>query len=249
MSKIWIDPATGFPLRCTQDEILADGTTRRLQEMEEIEVNIPLDDALFEPALPADFKVLYSPVPLNPPPLDPAPVSAGYGGKDKLEVWHALRITDRVALVVWRRSKPEPEADGGVDWLKGMTIGLFGSARQQKVRHDWLFQSHSPDVWNWSLVAVEDGVFPDRGGVSLDLRAPSFFRTTASCRCDFPSWASSASSRPPHVPRCLRMARNSRCGTCACKRNNCSPLSLLPKGGILRAAPPATGIHSPGGLT
>ncbi len=169
ISKLWIDPTTGYPLRSTRDEILPDGSTRRIQEFEEIPVNIPLDDKLFEFAPPEGFKIVTADGAADPTALSTRYTSAHYGGDKKLEFWHTFRITEGAALFVWRRSAPQVADDGTSDWLSGVTFSIYGDDRQRSVVHDWVYQSRSPDVWNWSLVAVADGPFPERGGVTLRL--------------------------------------------------------------------------------
>ncbi|MEX0679342.1 MAG: hypothetical protein WD063_19860 [Pirellulales bacterium] len=170
ISKLWLDPATGYPVRSTQDEVLPDGSTRRVRELEEIAVDVSLDDKLFQMSAPEDYQTTTVAALGDATALDSQYTSAGYGGDKKLEFWHALRITDNAALVVWRRSKPEEKDDGTSDWLAGVTFSLLGDDRKRPVQHDWLYQSRSPDVWNWSLVAVADGPLPDRGGVCLELK-------------------------------------------------------------------------------
>ena len=177
ISKLWIDPTTGYPLRSTQDEILPDGSTRRVQEFEEIAVNVPLDDKLFEFTPPEGFKTVTAAGAVDATALSPRYTSASYGGDKKLEIWHTFRITDHAALVVWRRSAPEVADDGTSDWLRGVTFSVFGDDRQRNVQHDWLYQSRSTDVWppinvwSWSLVAVDGAPLPDRGGIRLELKS------------------------------------------------------------------------------
>lgn len=170
LCKLWVDSRTGYPLRSTQDEILDDGSRRRVQQLEEIAVDVPLDDKLFEFAAPAGFRV-QKVEPLGPDVagLDDRYTTASYGGDEKIELWHAFRVTDNAALVVWRRSEPEANDDGTLNWLAGLSLSLAGG---QGLVHDWAYQSHSPDVWNWSLVASADGPLPDRSAVRLRLKSP-----------------------------------------------------------------------------
>jgi hypothetical protein len=186
LSKLWLDPTTGYPVRSTQDELMPDGTTRRVKELEKIEVNVPLDDKLFELAAPDGFKVVADESVVDPTTLSSWYTSAGFGGDKKLEVWHAFRITDAAALVVWRRSKPEEKEDGTSDWLSGMTFSIFGDDRKRDVRHNWVYQSRSPDVWSWSLVATADGPLADRGGVRINLKSKPLHATMDMIPLRFP---------------------------------------------------------------
>jgi hypothetical protein len=186
ISKLWLDPATGYPVRSTQDELLSDGTTRRLMELAEIEVNVPLDDKLFELAPPEGFKVVSNETAVDATTLSSWYTAASFGGDKKLEVWHAFRITDAAALVVWRRSKPQEQDNGTSDWLSGMTFSIFGDDRRRNARHDWLYQSRSPDIWNWSLVAAADGPLPDRGTVRINLKTKPLNATNDMLPLRFP---------------------------------------------------------------
>ena len=69
-TKLWFDPTTGFALRLTEDELQSDGVFRRGSEWEEILVNVPLADELFELAVPAGYQRR---VPAGQEP-DPLPV-------------------------------------------------------------------------------------------------------------------------------------------------------------------------------
>jgi hypothetical protein len=208
VSTLWLDPTTGYPVRSTQDEILGDGSTRRIQEFEEIAVNVPLDDKLFEFTPPQGFKINASPDAVEPTTLSTQYTSATFTGDKKLEVWHAFRITDRAALLVWRRSAPEVADDGTSDWLSGVTFSTFGDDRKQRVEHDWVYQSRTPDVWNWSLVAVGDGPLPDRGGVGIRLVSKPFSSSMEMVPLQFPEQglariveAAAAATLPEDGPR------------------------------------------------
>jgi outer membrane lipoprotein-sorting protein len=173
-TKLWFDPTTGFALRLTEDELQSDGVFRRDTEWEEILVNVPLDDPLFDLTVPDGYK-RRGPAPQEPEPPPPVlratPKGSGEGGGQKLEMWEALRIADNAALVVWRRSPPEPAADGTRDWLSNIAWKLPREASGLTVQHAWLYNSKSPDVWNWSLVVVSGGRWPDPGNLDLQLHA------------------------------------------------------------------------------
>jgi outer membrane lipoprotein-sorting protein len=171
LRTLWIDPRTGDPVRSTSDERLPDGSRRRVVQIDEIALDEPLDDKRFEFAPPTGFRVKHeAALPANAGALDDKYTSASYGGDEKIELWHAFEITDHAALVVWRRSQPKENADGTLDWLAGLTITLAGDKNRPLV-HDWVYQSHSPDVWNWSLVALWERPFPDRASVLLWLKS------------------------------------------------------------------------------
>lgn len=171
VDKLWFDPVSGYPVRKTTDRIGADGKPSRESEYDEISVDIPLADELFAPEPPAEYERLGGrPKEADRPvPLSTAPIGSGGGGDDQeLSTWHALRISDHAALVTWRRSVPEPAANGTLDWLSQIEITCDGS--QHGVRHSWLYQSGSPKVWNWSLVALVDRQLPDPGTFVFTLR-------------------------------------------------------------------------------
>lgn len=206
VSRIWVDAQTGFPVRSTRDALRSDGTLRRLQEWEQIEVNVALDDAVFEPPLPDGYKLVETPPKPSKSPLESRYQSAGYGGNDKLEAWHALQITEHAALVVWRRSTPQAGENGAVDWLSGLKLDLYGDKRP--VEHQWLYQSFSPDVWNWSLVSVRGAALPSRGGVRLVLKTKDLHSTIVVAPLRFPPQglekivaAAVQATLPPEAPR------------------------------------------------
>lgn len=176
VDKLWFDPVSGYPVRKTTDRIGADGKQLRVREYDEISVDVPLADELFAPDPPADYERLGgAPKETNGPvPLSTAPTGSGAGGDDQeLSQWHALRISDHAALVTWRRSAPEPAVDGTLDWLSQIEFTCDGS--QHGVRHAWLYQSGSPNVWNWSLVTVVDRELPDPGTFVFTLRTDKKF--------------------------------------------------------------------------
>jgi hypothetical protein len=174
----------------------------------EISVNVALADELFAPVAPAGY-VRFGDAPAEtemPVPLSLAPTGSGCGFDQTLAEWHALRITDNVALVTWRRSVPKPEADGTLDWLSQMEIVLDEPKRT--VRHAWLYQSGSPDIWNWSLVAVVDRQLPDPGTFVFKLRTEKFVGTLGMYALRFPDdqleqilKAAAAAALPEWAPR------------------------------------------------
>jgi hypothetical protein len=173
LRKLWVDPDTGDPVRSTEAEILADGSRRLVEQIDEIALDVPLDDKLFEFAPPEGFRVKQEPaLGAAAGALDAHYTSASFGGDEKIELWHSFQISDDAALVVWRRSAPKPAADGTLDWLSGLTISLVEDEKRLLV-HDWVYRSDSPDVWNWSLVALPEGRLPDRAAVLLWLKVHS----------------------------------------------------------------------------
>lgn len=205
--RIWVDPTLGYPLRSESEEVDADGTIRRLQEYDEIAIDVPIDADTFRLTVPAGFKEINIPRPANAPPLDVHYTSAGYGGDDKLEIWHALRISDHAALIVWRRSEPLPGANGERVWLADVTFGMFGDG-QHALAHDWVYESRSPDVWNWSLLHVDDVPLPERGGISVKLTLEKFHAHEVVAPLRFPEArleqlikAAAESTLPADAPR------------------------------------------------
>ncbi|HVU88499.1 MAG TPA: DUF2092 domain-containing protein [Pirellulales bacterium] len=179
IETIWLDPTTGLPVHLVLDEVLDDGTTRRDSEYDEISVNIPLDDSLFEFTPPADYKSLVPAIDGEAgadatvePPLDVTPRTSGAGFDSHYGMWHSFRLSDRSALVIWSRSQPEP-AEGPVDWLSNIefTVGKDRPAP----RHAWIYQAGEADKWNWSLISAADGPFSDRlDAISFKMRGPRF---------------------------------------------------------------------------
>jgi hypothetical protein len=162
VDTLWFNPVSGYPVRKTMDWIGPDGKVVRQSEYDDISVNIPLADELFAPESPAEYERLgeASKEGDRPVPLSTTPTGSGGGGDNQqLSTWHALRISDHAALVTWRRSAPEPATDGTLDWLSQIEITFNGSS--SGIRHGWVYQSGSPNVWNWSLVALVDRQLPD----------------------------------------------------------------------------------------
>ncbi|HEX4145345.1 MAG TPA: hypothetical protein VHY91_17700 [Pirellulales bacterium] len=171
-AKLWFDASTGYPLRLTVDMIQSAGVFRPDTEWEQILVNVPLADERFELAVPAGYQ-RRGPAPQEPEPRPPVlsanPRGSGEGGGQKLEMWEALRIADDAALVVWRRSPPEPAADGTRDWLSNIEWKSPREASGLKAQHAWIYNSESSDVWNWSLIVVTGGHWPDPGYLDLQM--------------------------------------------------------------------------------
>jgi hypothetical protein len=186
VEKLWFDPASGYPVRKTSNQIRPDGATAQDTDYNEISVDVPLADELFAPVPPPGYQRLGNAPAENekPVPLSLAPTGSACGGDQMLAAWHTLRITDNVALVTWRRSAPKPAADGTLDWFSQMKIVL--DEPKGTARHAWLYQSGSPDIWNWSLVAVVDRQLPDPGIFSLELRTEQSISTMGMCALRFP---------------------------------------------------------------
>ncbi len=208
VDKLWFDPVSGYLVRKTTDRIGSDGKMVRESEYTEISVNVPLADELFAPAPPAGYERLGA-VPEEtdkPVPMSLMPNGSGFGFDQALELWHTLRISDNAALVTWRRSVPQPTADGTLDWLSQMEISFDDSTRG--VRHAWLYQSGSPDVWNWSLVTLVDRQLPDPGTFLFRLRTERFEGNLHMTALRFPDdqleqilQAAAAAALPEGAPR------------------------------------------------
>jgi hypothetical protein len=153
-----------------------------MMEITDVAVNLPIEDALFEYHPPAEAVAhggrSASKVPVQSGPqaapktdapnkadsaplLDGAPTASGgctRAGVDlKIEAWYALRIADNAVLMVWRRSAPEPAADGSRDRLSDIELTLFGLKGHTVPRHEWVYESESATGWNWSLIAAPLG--------------------------------------------------------------------------------------------
>ncbi|HEY4311008.1 MAG TPA: hypothetical protein VGN12_16270 [Pirellulales bacterium] len=181
ISTLWFDPTSGLPIRVTFDERQEDGTVRREREYDEIAVNVPLDDSLFSYSPPADFRSLEPPTEDKDEPgtqallpLDMAANGCATGYNTRICVWHAFRISKQSALVLWRRSEPESAEDGSRDWLSRLEIKLDEEKQRTAPAHSWVYQSDSPDKWNWSLISATDGALGDPGFITFKLRGPRF---------------------------------------------------------------------------
>jgi outer membrane lipoprotein-sorting protein len=173
VARVWIDPKSGMPIRAVRGELEADGTLLPRTELTDIAVNVPLADDLFRFNGPEDAgKQNAHQATSEPLALEMSPTGAGSNGEETLETWFALRIADNAALVVWRRSAPAAQADAPPDWLSGVTMDIPDPRGDRNLRHQWVYQSNSPDRWNWSLVVPADGKPLGRGEINLTLRAP-----------------------------------------------------------------------------
>lgn len=182
LTRIWFDPKSGFPKKMLSEMQYPGGKREPALEIDDVSVNTPLDDALFE-FHPSEGQTVAGGKPAAKLPLangqkpagkpnepgkaapaellDARPQASGQcggpGGNRKIEAWYALRIADNAALVVWRRSEPEPAADGSRDWLSNITLTLFGSGAHVVPHHEWIYAPESATEWSWSLVAVPAG--------------------------------------------------------------------------------------------
>ncbi|HEV8066182.1 MAG TPA: DUF2092 domain-containing protein [Planctomycetaceae bacterium] len=175
VARVWIDPRDGLPVRVVRDELESDGKLSHETELTDIAVNVPLADELFRFNGPEDAKQTRpnaSQRSSEAPLLDTSPTSSGSSGNAKLETWQALRISDNAAFVVWRRSAPVAQADAAPDWLSGVKMNVRDSRGDRELRHHWVYQSNSPDRWNWSLVVPADGKPLGRGEINFTMRSP-----------------------------------------------------------------------------
>jgi len=54
--------------------------------------------------------------------------------------------------------------------LSNVELKLVTAAGASGLRHTWLHQAESADKWNWSLLTVPGGRWPDRSAVRLERR-------------------------------------------------------------------------------
>jgi outer membrane lipoprotein-sorting protein len=175
VARVWIDPRDGLPVRVVRDELEADGKLSHEMELTDIAVNVPLADELFRFNGLDDAKQTHpnaSQLPNEPLLLDASPTGSGSSGDERLEAWQSLRISDSAALVVWRRSAPAVQAVAAPDWLSGVTMNVRDPRGDRELRHHWVYQSNSPDRWNWSLVVPVDGKPLARGEINLKMQSP-----------------------------------------------------------------------------
>ena len=171
IEKLWFDPTRGHPVRIVRDEVQDDGTARRKEEIDEIAVNVPLADELFQLTPPED----YQPMPRTAETADrklalsPEPRASSSAMGTKLEAWYSWQLNDRAALVVWRRSPPPAAADDTPDWLSNLDIKPAEPKDRQSARHAWTHQSGKSDEWNWSVVVAAGGAPPQRVAFILEL--------------------------------------------------------------------------------
>jgi outer membrane lipoprotein-sorting protein len=158
VSKVWMDPRTGFPVRVVREELDANGKLTDELELTEIQVNVPLADDLFRPsgssdgAKPnaADLQGAQDPL-----ALDVSAIESASSGEGKLEASYALQISSNATLVIWRRSRPPGPATA--DPLADLSISLADLGGERPVRHIWVHRSKRADDWSWSLVVSADG--------------------------------------------------------------------------------------------
>ena len=231
VEKLWFDPASGYPVRLTRDEIQPDGTVLRETEFDEIEVNAPVDDEVFTLAVPPGYKRVSPEIEKAGaiPPLNTVPTGGGYSDADKtkLEGWHAFRIADNAMLISWRRNAPQPSSDGKLDWLAGIELSQLDGQPPETLRHAWLYQSQSPDVWNWSLVAVAGGQPLEPLTVSMQLKGESSQLTMGWVALRFPDQqleqilaAALEAALPDKVPRYTLAEIRARANTLAATKKS-----------------------------
>jgi outer membrane lipoprotein-sorting protein len=158
VSKVWMDPRTGFPVRVVREELDSTGKLTDELELTEIQVNVPLADDLFRPAGSIDGtkpNAADSQAAQSPLVLEVSAIESASSGEGKLEAWYALQISSKAALVVWRRSPPRGPAP--TDPLADLSINLTDPHGERPVRHTWVDRAKRADDWSWSLVASADG--------------------------------------------------------------------------------------------
>ncbi len=185
VARVWIDPKDGLPVRVVRGQLEADGTLTPAFELTDVAINVPLPDELFRVDDGVHPQVLGTPAlheETDPPVLDLTPTAAGGGDDVQCEVWQSLRISDKAALIIWRRTAPRAKTDEAPDWLSGIsmfasdlsTSNPFGpdSHGARELRHHWVYQSNAADHWNWSLVAPADGKPLGHAELFLRMEAP-----------------------------------------------------------------------------
>lgn len=187
IARIWFNPVTGWPAKVVHERRQAGGSKVKVMEIDRIEVNLPIDESLFAYVAPDDYSVQQadqthetpagirdqSPgeVDLNAPEkLNPQPTSHSASGHLSLAVWHAFRVDENHALLVWRRSLPEQKEGGELDWLNQLTITVGGGVNAKPARHQWIQSTTRDDQWLWSLLSTPDGESLDRGLINLRLK-------------------------------------------------------------------------------
>jgi hypothetical protein len=169
VTRLWFDPASGHPVRLVHEKVLEDGTMRPTEVIDEIAVNVTLADELFRTPAPAGYQVLS--LGEQAPPaetISTTPTASGSAFGASLETWHALRISEQAALVVWRRSTPQARRGRPGDWLDDVQFKLDESD-VRKLTHTWVHQSGAADRWNWSLLTVDSGKLELRDSILLEL--------------------------------------------------------------------------------
>jgi outer membrane lipoprotein-sorting protein len=158
VSKVWIDPQTGFPVRVVRDEINAAGKLTDELELTEIQVNVALADDLFRPAGSSDAATPGAdelPGEKNPLAIDLRSIASAVFGEAKLDAWYALQISKEAALVIWKRTPPADPATS--DPLADLSISFSNPGKERPARHIWVDQAKRADDWSWSLVVATDG--------------------------------------------------------------------------------------------
>jgi len=173
VARVWIDPKDGLPVRVVCGQLDADGSLSPAMELTDVAINVPLPDDLFRFDGSGHPQAVGTP-PLHdetePPVLNLAPTVDASGQDLRCAVWHALRISDTAALIIWRRSAPAAKADETADWLSGITLAVSDPHGDRELRHHWVYQSQAADRWNWSLVVPADGKPLGRAEINLKVR-------------------------------------------------------------------------------
>jgi outer membrane lipoprotein-sorting protein len=158
VSKVWLDPQTGFPVRVVRDEIGDNGKLTDELELTEIHVNAALADDLFRPAGQGDAASPGSDElqgEKDPLAIDLRSIESASVGDVKLDAWYALQISKDAALVIWKRTPPADPATG--DPLADLSITFSNPGKERPARHIWVDQAKRADEWSWTLVVTADG--------------------------------------------------------------------------------------------
>ena len=174
--RLWINPANGLPVRSVSDVVNHDGTTQRQLELTEIAFNTPLDDKLFRISDPHAAQATGRPQAANVSEIPLSRPTTGCGEPRpyaSLNVWHALKISEKATLLIWGRTTPPTAAHGTRDWLSGVTMTVTENGKKHALHHAWLYESDTPERWNWSLLTTADGKPFGRRVTTIALRTPN----------------------------------------------------------------------------
>ena len=185
--RLWIDPQTGWPIRIVAEILNAAGKWTPLIEINEIDINSELPDSLFTFSPPEGYVDLVSKLSPAPNSESTTPDAAAPSNSQRPEItmqptvgegcngqtlgiWQGFILGPDSALVVWRRSMPEPTKEGTVDWLSGMELNYQNGKDSRPLQHHW---AHAPQdkQWLWSIIKTADGQPFDRGMIQMTFRS------------------------------------------------------------------------------
>lgn len=146
--NVWIDPATGLPIRTTLYQSDNNGPESLVARFDTIEANAPLPPAAFTFTPPADFKVIQM------TPDDPA----GARANDVLfNVRFAIALDPTHSLICWRAYDTGHPADD-LTLFSDPQIQLDIRGLQDAPIHERFLRadpSHAGFHWRWSLLTAD----------------------------------------------------------------------------------------------